>query len=231
MTYRIGIIAALAAELKPLVRSWAQQSDGTFLLQRGEVVAVARATGMGAARAAQAVADAATYGELDALISLGWAGGANCGVQPGIAYEVAEVIDQGNDQRYVTASAANPIKLVTTDHVAGRDEKRHLAEVYGASLVDMEAATVARRAAEMKIPFYCWKAVSDIATEDMPDFNQFLDGSRQLQTAKVVAYTLTHPRYVAPLLRMERNSRSGAEILARTVQQWIEEGNHANGTR
>ena len=63
------------------------------------------------------------------------------------------------------------------------------------------------------IPFYCWKAVTDIATEDLPDFNYFLDQEKQLRTRQVAAYALTHPRYVAPLLRMGKNSKSGAEAL------------------
>ena len=79
MTYRIGIIAALSGELKPLVSDWAQQADGAFLTQRGNVAAIAVAKGIGAARAEQAVSIADTYGRLDALVSIGWAGGASCG--------------------------------------------------------------------------------------------------------------------------------------------------------
>ena len=51
MSYRIGIIAALAGELKPLVRGWSRQTNGAFLTQRGDVAAIAVAKGMGAARA------------------------------------------------------------------------------------------------------------------------------------------------------------------------------------
>jgi adenosylhomocysteine nucleosidase len=206
MTYRIGIIAALFGELKPLVSDWSQQADGAFLTQRGSVAAIAVARGIGVVRAEQAVAITETYGHLDALVSVGWAGGASCGVQPGTAYEIGEVIDSVSGERYATSAAASPIKLATLDHVAGRDEKRRFAESYGASLVDMEAAAVAQAARARGIPFYCWKAVTDIATEDLPDFNYFLDQEKQLRTRQVAAYALTHPRYVAPLLRMGRNS-------------------------
>lgn len=231
MTHRIGIIGALPGELKPLVRGWLQQPDGTLLMQRGEVAVIAAAKGMGAARAEQAIAAAETYGRLDALISFGWAGGASCGVQPGTAYEVGEVIDQKTGERYATAAAANPIKLVTIDHVADREEKRRLAETYLASLVDMEAATVARLAQERQIPFYCWKAVTDIATEDLPDFNQFLDADGQLRTGQLAKYVLTRPQYAAALLRIGRNSKSGAEALAETLLSWIEKGKYANSNR
>jgi adenosylhomocysteine nucleosidase len=228
MTYQIGIIAALFGELKPLVNDWSQQADGAFLTQRGNVAAIAVAKGIGAVRAEQAVAIAETYGPLDALISVGWAGGASCGVQPGTAYEVGEIVDAVNGERYATLAVASPIKLVTLDHVAGRDEKRRFAESYGASLVDMEAAAVARAAQVKRIPFHCWKAVTDIATEDLPDFNYFLDQEKQLRTRQVAAYALTHPRYVAPLLRMGRNSKSGADALAQALRRWIDEGGYAD---
>jgi adenosylhomocysteine nucleosidase len=228
MTYRIGIVAALFGELKPLVNGWSQQADGAFLTQRGHVAAIAVAKGIGAVRADQAVAIAETYGRLDALVSVGWAGGASCGVQPGMAYEVGEVIDAVSGERYATSAVASPIKLATLDHVAGQDEKRRFAESYGASLVDMEAAAVARAAHVRRIPFYCWKAVTDIATEDLPNFNYFLDQEKQLRTRQVATYALIHPRYVAPLLRMGRNSKSGADALGQALRRWIDEGRYAD---
>ena len=228
MTYRIGIIAALAGELKPLVRGWSRQTDDAFLMQHGDLTAVAIAKGIGAARAERAIGVAESYGHLDALVSIGWAGGASCGIQPGMAYEVGEVIDGASDERFPTSVATGPIKLVTLDHVAGRDEKRLVAETYGASLVDMEAATVGRAAHMRQIPFHCWKAVTDIASEDLPDFNYFLDQEKQLRTRQVAAYALTRPRYAAPLLRMGRNSRSGAEALGQTLRRWLDEGRHAD---
>jgi hypothetical protein len=92
----------------------------------------------------------------------------------------------------------------------------------------MEAATVARLASRQSIPFFCWKAVTDIASEDLPDFNQFLDQEKQLRIPQLAAYAVTHPRYVAPLLRMGKNARSGAEALGRALHRWIDEGRYAN---
>ena len=228
MSHRIAIIAALSGELKPLVSDWSPQPDGAFLTQRGDVALIAVAKGIGIVRAEQAVSIAETYGSLNALVSIGWAGGASCGVQPGMAYEVGEVIDPASGERYATSAGPSPIKLVTLDHVAGREEKRKVAESYGASLVDMEAVAVARLARARGLPFYCWKAVTDIATEDLPDFNYFLDQEKQLRTRQVATYALTHPRYVAPLLRMGRNSKSGAEALAHALRGWISEGRYAD---
>jgi adenosylhomocysteine nucleosidase len=228
MSHRIGIIAAFEGELKPLAGNWSRQPDGALLMQHGDVAVVAVAQGMGRARAERAAAITETYGRLDALISIGWAGGASCGAQPGIAYEVAEVIDAATGERYPTAAAAKSIKLVTLDHIAGKDEKRSMAESLGVSLVDMEAAAVARVARSRGIPFFCWKAVTDIASEDLPDFNSLLDADGQLHMRRVAAYALTHPRYIAPLLRLGRNSRSGAEALGQTLRRWIDQGRYAD---
>jgi adenosylhomocysteine nucleosidase len=227
MSYRIAIIAALPAELKSLVHGWSRQPDGAFVTQRGDVAAIAVAKGMGAAHAEQAVAIAETYGTLNAVASIGWAGGASCGVQPGEAYEISEVIDPNSRERYSTP-VRSPIKLVTLDHVAGRDEKRTIAETWQASLVDMEAAAVAKLAQSKHVPFFCWKAVTDIASEDLPDFNQFLDNEKQLRIPQLAAYAVTHPRYLAPLLRMGKNGKSGAEALGHALHRWIDEGRYAN---
>lgn len=228
MSHRIGIIAALAGELRPLVAGWSQAAGGTFVREGNGVTAIAVARGMGSARAEQAVAVAEASGPLDVLVSIGWAGGASCGVQPETAYEIGEVIDVASGERYATAAATSPIVLATLDHVAGRPEKRQVAEAHGASLVDMEAAAVARLARQRGIPFYCWKAVSDIASEELPDFNLFLDGNKQLRTGRLAAYALTHPRYMAPLLRMGKNSKRGAEALAGALRRWIDEGKYAD---
>lgn len=228
MSYRIGVIAALAGELNPLVRGWVRQADGAYLIQDGDVAAVAVAKGMGTDRAEQAVLTAESYGPMDALVSIGWAGGSSCGVQPGTAYEIGEVIDQATGARYVTAAAANPLKLVSADHIVGREEKRLLAETFGASLVDMEAAVVARMAHERGIPFFCWKAVTDIATEELPDLNLFLDQNKQLRMGQLATYAVTRPRHAATLWRMGRNSRSGAEALGKTLRHWIHQGRYAD---
>ncbi len=228
MSYRIGIVAALVGELNPLVRGWSRQPDGAYLSQRGDVAVIAVARGMGVVRAEQAITIAETYGSLDAMVSVGWAGGASCAVQPGTAYEIGEVIDAESGRRYTTGAVTSPIKLATLDRVAGREEKRRIAETFGASLVDMEAAAVGRLALSKGVPFFCWKAVTDVATEEMPDFNLFLDSEKQLRISRLAAYALTHPRYVAPLLRMGKNGKHGADAMGHALHRWIDKGRYAD---
>ncbi len=226
MTHRIGIIAAMRAELAPLVADWKHVEEGMWQARRGDTEVLAAAKGMGGRRAEQAVhAIEAALGPgspLTALVSVGWAGASTCGVHPGNAYEVGEVLDIQNGERYPTSGVPNPVILVTLDHVAGREEKHGYAVNQAASLVDMEAATVARMAKERQIPFYCWKAITDIYTENLPDFAPFLDGESQLQTGRLARYAALHPRWIPALLRMGRNGKSGAVALRDTLHQWIE---------
>jgi hypothetical protein len=67
-----------------------------------------------------------------------------------------------------------------------------------------------------------------MATEDLPDFNSFLDNEKQLRTGRLATYALTRPRYVTPLLRMGKNARNGADALGQTLRRWIDEGKYAD---
>jgi adenosylhomocysteine nucleosidase len=150
---------------------------------------------------------------------MGWAGSLSCGLQPGDAYTVNEVVDTATGEGFPTSSPprpgnAPPLKLVTIDHVAMAAEKRRLGESYGAVLVDMEAATVARLARGQGIAFYCLKAVSDAASEMLPDFNRYTDSQGQLQLAALLAHVAIRPRYWPGLVRMGRNGRRGAVAMA-----------------
>ena len=83
------------------------------------------------------------------------------------------------------------------------------AEKYQAVLVDMEAATVARFARCQGIAFYCLKAVSDVATEMLPDFSRYTDSHGQLQLAALLAHVAIRPRYWPGLARVGRNGEDG----------------------
>src|ERR1700679_2158602 len=160
---RIGIIAAMPGELKPLVQGWKQvrasHGEAAWKGTIDSTACVAVCAGMGKQAAERACAFAAEGGPLDALVSVGWAGALSCGMQPGSAYVLNEVVDGETGEEFATNSPpregnAPPLKLVTIDHVAHVEEKRSLGTQYQAVLVDMEAATVAQVARRQGIPFY-----------------------------------------------------------------------------
>jgi adenosylhomocysteine nucleosidase len=220
---RVGIIAAMPGELKPLVQGWkplrARHGEAAWQGAIDGSVCIAVCAGMGKEAAERACDLAGQDAPLNALVSMGWAGALSCGMQPGGAYVLNEVVDAATKERFATSSPprlgnAGALRLVTIDHVALAAEKRQLGEKYQAVLVDMEAATVARLARRQGIAFYCLKAVSDVATETLPDFSRYTDSQGQLQLAALLAHVALRPRYWPGLARVGRNGRTGAVAMA-----------------
>lgn len=209
---RIGMIAALPGELKPLVRSWEKRGQMWFG-RIGDIDCVAVAGGMGAEAAAQSCELVLAEGPLDALVSVGWAGALSCGLKPPQACVVAEVVDGRSGESYATATSEGQ-RLLTAEHVVRYDEKRKLAERFQSPLADMEAATVARIAKEKGIAFYSFKAISDGYNDKLPDFNRFLAANGQLRMSAFILYALAHPQYWAALSRLGKNSKAAASNLA-----------------
>jgi adenosylhomocysteine nucleosidase len=215
---RIAIIAALPGELKPLVRGWRRSEEMVWTGALNGHEAVAIAGGIGAGPAARAVALGLSQGRLDAVISYGWSGALSCAVKPPAAFAISEVIDHGAGERFATCSP-DGMRLVTLDHVAGVSEKRPLAEKHQAVLVDMEAAAVARLAAENNLPFYCFKGISDAYTDRLPDFSRFISKEGRLRMSGLLAHATFHPGYWPSLARLGRNSSASASNLARLLSK------------
>jgi adenosylhomocysteine nucleosidase len=223
---RIGIIAAMSGELKPLVQGWKQLRAGP-----GEAAwqgfiedapCIATCAGMGSDAAGRACSRAAKDGPLSALISIGWAGALSCGMMPGDAYFVNEVVDDATGEAFPTDSVFHPgsgapLKLVTIDHVAVGPEKKKLGVGHHAVLADMEAATVARFARDHGCGFYCLKAVSDTMGEVMPDFSRYTDNRGHLRLSALLAHVAIRPQYWPGLARMGRNGSRGAVAIAQAL--------------
>jgi adenosylhomocysteine nucleosidase len=214
---RIAIIAALPGELKPLVKGWRhERRDGVDLwrwkFDEGEWIAAC--AGAGVERARRAFLAAESDGPLASVYSIGWVGALSEECQPGMVYRVSGVIDALTGERFRPGQWSEERWLVTTARVADHPEKQRLAESYGAALVDMEAASVARLAAMRGIPFYGIKGVSDGFHENLPDFNRFLDAEGQMGMARLIVFALLHPRYWPALMRMGENSKRAALAMA-----------------
>lgn len=218
----VAIIAALPGELKPLVRDWRRSSSPsgqnvwTGAINGHEAIAVAG--GIGSAAAARAVSIALSYGRPEALVSYGWTGAITCALKPPSAFAISEIIDHSTGERFATRSSGG-VRLITLDHVAGINEKRPLAEAHQAVIVDMEAASVARFAAENSIPFYCFKGISDAYTDNLPDFSRFISAEGQLRMPAFLAHAAFRPVYWPSLARVGRNSSLAAANLAQLLSK------------
>ena len=216
---RIGIVAALPGELKPLVREW-PRTDEVFIGEVGDTACYAACAGIGAEAATRAFASIrrAAVDGIDLIVSYGWAGALSCGVKPPDAHVVSEVVDAKTGERFRTDSKhvgpGAPLRLVTLDHVALHTEKRALAERYSAVLVDMEAATIGRLAQAHALGFVCIKGISDGYQDRLPDFSRFITPDGQMRTLAFALHALVHPAQWGPLQALGRNSRAAADELA-----------------
>jgi len=215
---RIAIIAALPGELKPLVRGWQHERRSEVDLwhtQRGDAEWIAACAGMGRQAATQAFAEVEKRGQVDRVISVGWAGALREEVAVGKAYRAAGAIDLRTGERFAVSGAVPQDPwLVTSANVVGAADKRRLAADYNAGLVDMEAAAIARLAAMRGITFGCFKGVSDGVAENLPDFNRFISPQGQLRLSRLLFFVLPRPWYWPALIRMGENSSKASQSLA-----------------
>jgi len=226
---RIGIIAALPSELRALTRHWHHHSR-IAVGRIGDLDAVATCAGMGepaVLRACErALAASPADAPIDTLVSVGYAGSLSCGLNAPQAVAIREVIDARTGDTFTTdfisdpapsAAQLKPQRLVTLEHVAGPDEKRRLAATHQATLVDMEAATVARFARAKNLRFLCFKAITDGPNDELPDFGRFTAADGRLRTGAFAAWAVVHPQYWRVLGELEKNSHAASHELAKLL--------------
>ncbi|HEX7159509.1 MAG TPA: nucleoside phosphorylase [Edaphobacter sp.] len=228
---RIGIIAALPGELKPLVKGWKRVKNSArrtckWVLRRGEDEWIAVCAGMGADAAQRAFVEAERDGALEMVLSVGWVGALHNEVPAGTAQVPTLVIDSQTGEQFSLTQGKRKWRLVTAQRVADAKEKARLAATYpGAVLVDMEAATVARMAAMREIPLLCIKGVSDAVDATLPDLNPFIDHMGQMKMLPFLASIALRPRYWPPLMRLGRNSARAAVAMRDLILEFMEEKN------
>jgi adenosylhomocysteine nucleosidase len=223
---RIAIIAAMPAELKPLVRGWEHERRNGVHLWRSrsdENEWIAACAGAGVDAATRSFAEAEKSGPIDEVISTGWAGALREELFLGFTYDVSTIIDASTGERFVAACPPNNWCLVTSSRVAGAAEKKRLAATYEAALVDMEAAGVARLAKMRGIPFYCVKGISDGPSDQLPDFNNFISPDGQFMLTRFILFAILRPGYWPALMRMGENSKKAARNIAQSLQNLLDE--------
>ena len=95
------------------------------------------------------------------------------------------------------------------------EEKRQLRNQTGAIAAEMEAGAVKKFALDQNVPFYCVRAVSDTAHEDMPlDFNLYRDSQGRFSLPRIALAAVSRPFTRIPALRrLEANCNVASESL------------------
>ena len=225
MSRSIGIIAAMPAELLPLVKGWERlpKSGGISAwrtsLQGSEFVAVC--AGMGAAPATRSLVRVRELLHPSLVVSVGWAGALTPDLAVGAVVRPEAVLDARTGERYGSETPAS--LLVTLGHMAGVEEKGRLRSAYRHAIaVDMEAATLARLCAASGCEFRAIKAISDSSTAHLPDMNAFVTPHGTFRTVRFVSHVSRRPRHWMSMTRLGRHSRLAAQSLARAIEQDFE---------
>jgi adenosylhomocysteine nucleosidase len=208
---RVGIVAAMAGEVAPLVRlaDLKRVTGGRLNVFESDRFVVAYA-GMGRERVMEACEAVCARGPVCVLVSAGWVGSLHRGVPARSVQRPAVVIDAESGERFEAAGGSGV--LLTVTRVASAAEKQELATQWGGDVVDMEAAHVARFAQERGIPFACVRAVSDAHDEVLPELNRFSEAG-QFQTGKFARWVMLRPGWWPVMMRMGRNSESAAKVM------------------
>ena len=222
---RIAIIAALPREIAGLVRGAkadpALVKDGVWLYRVGDALVVA--AGMGAERAAAGVEAALSAGDVRMLISTGLVGGCVPGIEAGSVMEAGLVVDERTGERFI-AGEGSGVTLVSAGSIASVAEKARLAKSLGASMVDMEAAAVARLARASGLGFRAIKGVSDGYDFELSALAKFEGERGSFRTGAFAAYTAVRPWTWGKAIELGRGSAKALAGLEAVLRRVLVEG-------
>ncbi|MGC9988575.1 MAG: hypothetical protein ABSC07_08315 [Terriglobales bacterium] len=219
---RIGIIAAMEREVRPLVRGWKvrmiEHGGRQYrLFESGEAALVCGGIGAEAARRATE----ALIQEVRPVrvISVGFAGALDTSLQVGDVLEPRTVINAADGVRTDVGSGAGV--LVSSATVADKEQKTRLGKTYGASAVDMEAAAVAQGAEARGVEFAVLKAISDAADFSLPTIDGFVAADGRFRSAKFACHVALRPWLWGMTMALARNSSKASRALCSAIASYL----------
>jgi nucleoside phosphorylase len=154
-----------------------------------------------------------------AVCNIGFCGALDEGLRVGDVFVACEVRDGARKYETLLPSGTTETlksgAVVSIHHVAQTAAEKRNLRASGASIVEMEAAGAARAAEDLGLPFYCIRAVSDLADEDLEnDFNAALMPDGTFSALRLVAGAMASPRKRFPeLLRLQQRTALAAKHL------------------
>ena len=243
----IGIMGAFKEELEDIRREMKIEDRSTFseveFIQGNfvgkEVVLVL--SGVGEEKASRVVDSLLGNFSLRALICLGIAGALHPTLDVGDIVIGKRIFSQSWVQQSLSSHeglveaavhACDRLRyrfflgdLLTVPRIiASSAEKKEIYQDTRALAVEMETATVARRAAQKKIPFLALRSISDGADYTFKiDISQITDAHGELNPRKVLRYLIRHPSSLGAFLQMKRNVTKATERLGKLMQSLVME--------
>ncbi|HXI68254.1 MAG TPA: hypothetical protein VNH41_09965 [Steroidobacteraceae bacterium] len=226
----LGIVAALAAEARPL-GTGSKGADGVVTLGDGTLLVV---SGVGVSAAAAGARRLAAAGAR-ALISWGVAGGLDPGLAAGTLVLPREIISPDNvslatatDWREHVRSAIEAQYAVCTGSLltcraplGSVAAKARAFRETAAVAVDMESSAVAELAAAQRIPFLAVRAIVDGAADEIPEaaLMAATAGTATLRIGRLLAALARAPGELPALIRLAGRygrARHALSVVARS---------------
>ncbi len=248
----LAIVAALAEELAPLRK----RLDGSVTASEaglsvchgelcGQPLLLVR-TGIGPARAQEAVAALVERYDLEAILSIGFAGAVVAGLGPGDLLIASQVYALPEEPGEASPAASDGLAcdpaLVDLAVAAARQRglpfqvgssltvpqvvddprlKERLAHRSLAAVVEMESYWIVRVAARQRIPFLTVRAVSDALGDRLPDLRGVFDETGNVHALRALGRLARRPQQLPAVLRLAAGARLAARNLAIFVEGFL----------
>jgi adenosylhomocysteine nucleosidase len=220
------LLTATVVEMLPLAKQLHLQQQSPLSWQ-GEVagmMVIAQVTGMGPARAAQAIGEAAQVAPGCRILFAGFAGALSPTLNIGSVLCPATVLNESGQP--VMVDGQMPGSIVSVDRIISTPQlKAQLASSTQALAVDMESHAAAVAAMELGIKLTIIRSISDEAHQSLPTWSAHCikeNGQTSLRGALLVL--LTGPWRLSSLLLMNKRAKLASQSLAYFVEgkigQW-----------
>lgn len=223
---KVGLIAPMPSELKPLVRELAMQRvspDDTrhYVGVIGETELVATTSGMGTRLATQGTERLLSLGPFDHVMVVGIAGGmGTTKVGEVILPEVVVDKDSGAEYRPQPLTEVNARgRLVTHDDFDMSPEEHQRLVAEGFVAVDMETASVAAVCERSGTQWSVVRVVSDLVGVTPGDVIDLANPDGSPNVVAGLKYMLRHPTRVPGLVRLARDGVRAANTAAHTAAE------------
>ncbi|HXZ42508.1 MAG TPA: hypothetical protein VEG68_17335 [Terriglobales bacterium] len=220
---KVGIIAALEREVWPLVKDWPssrREFDGRgFKFFEKDGVALV-CGGIGAEAARRAAEAIISLYRPEVVISAGFAGGLDPGLQTGHTLTPRHVIDASDGSR--TDSGCGEGVLISFAGIADVEQKAKLGAAYEAQAVDMEAAAVARSAEAHGARFLACKVISDASTTSLPAMARFVGSDGGFHALRFLGYVALRPWLWSRVQRLATDTAMAADKLCEVLTETSE---------